>query len=62
MKQDSFEAMKHGEVVKHQIFTTDRGVYQVTLIRYRDDIFFFKHRNGKLTECCNLSKMKLEKM
>ena len=57
MKQDSFEAMKHGEVVKHQIFTTDRGVYQITLIRHKGDIFFFKHRNGKLTECCNLSKM-----
>ena len=56
MKYKSFEALKKGEVVKNQVFNTDKGTYQITLIRYKNDIYFFKYRDDKLVECCNLNK------
>ena len=58
MKYRFIEALKKGEVVKDQSFETDKGVYRIALIRYKNDIYFFKYRNGKLLECNNLTRSK----
>lgn len=58
MKYRFVEALKNGEVVKNQAFDTDKGVYQITLIRHKNDIYFFKYRDGKIVECSNLNKAK----
>ena len=58
MKYRFVEALKNGEVVKNQAFDTDKGVYQITLIRHKNDIYFFKYRDGKVVECSNLTKAK----
>ena len=58
MKYRFIEALKKGEIVKNQAFETDKGVYQITLIRYNHDIYFFKYRNGKVVECNNLTRSK----
>lgn len=58
MKYRFIEALKNGDIVKNQAFETDKGVYQITLIRYNNDIYFFKYRNDKLMECSNLNKAK----
>lgn len=58
MKYRFIEALKKGEVVKDQSFETDKGVYQIKLIRYKNDIYFFKYRNGKVLECNNLTRAK----
>ena len=55
MRKDFAMAASNGTVIKNQNFVTDRGVYQIVFVRYENDIYFFKHRNGKLVECCNLS-------
>ena len=49
MRKDFAKAASKGTVIKNQNFVTARGVYQI--------IFFFKHRNGQLVECCNLSNL-----
>lgn len=58
MKYRFIEALKNGEVVKNQEFETDKGVYKITLIRYKNDIYYFKYKNGKIVECNNLTKAK----
>ena len=58
MKQEFIDAIENGEIVKHQAFLTERGGYQIALIRYNDNIYFFKYRNGNIVECTNLSKKK----
>ena len=55
MRKDFAMAASNGTVIKNQNFVTARGVYQIVFVRYENDIYFFKHRNGKLVECCNLS-------
>ena len=50
-------AASKGTVIKNQNFVTARGVYQIIFVRYENDIYFFKHRNGQLVECCNLSNL-----
>ena len=55
MRKDFAKAASKGAVIKNQNFVTVRGVYQIVLVRYENDIYFFKHQNGKLVECCNLS-------
>ena len=55
MRKDFAMAASKGVVIKNQNFVTARGVYQIVFVRYENDIYFFKHRNGKLVECCNLS-------
>ena len=49
------EAADNGEIVKTQNFVTARGVYQLIFVRHNGDVFMYKHRNGELVECCNLS-------
>ena len=58
MKYRFIEALKNGEIIKNQAFETDKGVYQIALIRYKNDIYFFKYRNGKIVECSNLNRAK----
>ena len=57
MRKDFAKAASKGTVIKNQNFVTDRGVYQIVFVRYENDIYFFKHRNGQLVECCNLSTL-----
>lgn len=57
MRKDFAKAASKGTVIKNQNFMTARGVYQIVFVRYENDIYFFKHRNGKLVECCNLSSL-----
>ena len=61
MKPEYSVALKKGQLVKHQSFVTERGSYQIALVRYKDCVYFYKYLNGKLTECCNLNKKKGEK-
>lgn len=58
MKYKNYEAIKNGEIVKNQAFITERGAYQITLLRYKNEIYFCKYLNGKLVECCNLNRSK----
>ena len=57
MRKDFAKAASEGVVIKNQNFVTARGVYQIIFVRYDNDIYFFKHRNGQLVECCNLSNL-----
>ena len=58
MKDIFVEAFKTGDIVKDQKFNTDRGVYRITLVRYMNDIYFYKFRDGKIVECNNLTRAK----
>ena len=57
MRKDFVKAASKGVVIKNQNFVTARGVYQIVFVQYENDIYFFKHRNGQLVECCNLSNL-----
>ena len=61
MKQEYMDAIKYGKVIKHQTFLTDRGGYQIVLVRYKNSVYFYKYLNGKIVECCNLNRKKSEK-
>lgn len=61
MKQEFIKANNRGELVWDQFFETERGVYEILLKRYENDIYYFKYLNGKLVECGNASKMKAVK-
>ena len=58
MKFKNYEAIKNGEIVKNQAFITERGAYQITLLRHNNEIYFCKYLNGKLVECNNLNRAK----
>ena len=57
MRKDFAKAASKGTVIKNENFVTARGVYQIIFVRYENDIYFFKHQNGQLVECCNLSNL-----
>ena len=57
MRKDFAKAVSKGTVIKNQNFVTARGVYQLVFVRYENNIYFFKYRNGQLVECCNLSNL-----
>lgn len=57
MRKDFTRAAENGDVIKTQNFVTARGVYQIVLVRYKNDIYFYKHLNGKIVECCNLNRL-----
>lgn len=57
MQPQFAKALKHGEIIKIQKFATMKGVYVITLVRYENEIYFFKDLNGQLVECCNLNKV-----
>ena len=56
MKPEFEKACVLGDLVKKNVFKTDRGMYVIHLYNWKGDIYFYKHLNGKLVECCNLSK------
>lgn len=58
MRYEFVKALKYGVVVKDQSFMTERGCYQIVLVRHKESVYFFKYLNGKIVECCNLSKKK----
>ena len=58
MKDKYKEAIYNGDVVMVQQFNTEKGTYEIDLIRYNNEIYFFKMLNGKLVECCNLNTKK----
>lgn len=62
MKMEYIDAIYDGEIVKTQTFVTDKGTYQVFLLRNEGDIYFYKYLNGKMVECCNLSKLEGRKV
>lgn len=55
MRKDFVKAAREGTVIKTQNYMTEKGAYQILFVRYKDSIYFYKHLNGKLVECCNLS-------
>lgn len=57
MRKDFAKAMENGTIIKKQNFVTARGVYQIVFVRYENEIYFFKYRNGVGVECCNLSNL-----
>lgn len=58
MKKEFIDAIFEGEIVKQQAFITEKGVYQLFMVRRENDIYFYKYLNGKMVECCNLNKAK----
>ena len=56
MKKVFENALNKGKLIKYQGFKTEKGLYAIALISYRNDIFFFKYLDNKIVECCNLSK------
>lgn len=56
MRKDFIKAAKKGSVIKSQNYTTERGAYKLVFVNHEGDIYFYKYLNGKLVECCNLSK------
>lgn len=61
MQHEFTSAVNHGQIVKTQSFETDKGKYDIHLIRWNDNVYFVKYQNGKIVECCNLNKMKAMK-
>ena len=62
MKKESIDAIYDGEIVKSQTFVTEKGCYQIFIVRTDKGIFFYKYLNGKMVECCNLSTMEGRKI
>lgn len=60
MKPYYMDALKKGAVVKSQKFDTEKGTYGISLIRYKNEIYFFKDLNGTIVECSNLNRFKVE--
>ena len=58
MKKAFIDAIFEGEIVKQQTFITEKGAYQLFMVRRENDIYFYKYLDGKMVECCNLSKAK----
>ena len=56
MKPEFEKADVLGSLVKRNAFHTDKGLYVISIYNWKGDIYFYKHLNGKLVECCNLSK------
>ena len=56
MKKEFIDAIFEGEIVKQQTFITEKGAYQLFMVRRENDIYFYKYLDGKMVECCNLNK------
>lgn len=57
MKKEFIDAINDGELVKNQVFVTDRGTYKLMHVRKGVDIYFYKYLNDELVECCHLNKL-----
>ncbi len=53
----SIRLIRDGEILKRNIFDTERGRYIVYNVLYDGDIFFAKVLNDKMVEAVNLSKL-----
>ena len=60
MKPWYVDALMKGEVVKSQKFDTPKGTYGITLVRYRNEVYFFKDLHGTIVECCNLNRFEVK--
>lgn len=58
MKHQFIKAAKNGKVVKSQTFMTEKGTYEITLVRHGEHIYFYKLLNGKIVECCDLNEVR----
>ena len=61
MRKDCAEAYTSGKLLKNQTFETEKGIYILSYIRYKNNVFMFKFLNGTMVEACNLSRMDLIK-
>lgn len=57
MQKEYCEALELGLCIKRNVFSTEKGIYTIKIVAYRNDIYFFKWKNTKLVECLNLSEM-----
>lgn len=55
-KVKSKDLLRYGNILKVNTFETVRGIYTIRLIKYEDNIFFHKMKDGNLVEIKNLSK------
>nr|DAJ94273.1 MAG TPA: Herpesvirus glycoprotein H C-terminal domain [Caudoviricetes sp.] len=55
-KVKSSVLLRYGEIVKMNTFETIRGVYTIRIIKYKNQLFFHKMKNGSVVEIKNLSK------
>lgn len=55
-KVTSENLLRYGTILKVNNFSTDRGYYTIRLIKYENNIFFHKMKDGNLVELKNLSK------
>lgn len=58
MREDFKEVLNRGEFVFCQRFDTMNGVYEIKIVRFWDNVYYFKYKNGKVVECNNLNTMK----
>lgn len=58
MKKEYIDAIYDGEIVKSQQFVTEKGTYDVVLVRKDNEIFFYKYLDRTMVECCNLNRAK----
>ena len=42
MKKEFIDAIFEGEIVKQQTFITEKGAYQLFMVRRENDIYFYK--------------------
>lgn len=47
--------LKYGEVIKENIFETERGVYDIKIIKYCGKLYFHKAKNGQTVEIVKLN-------
>lgn len=55
-KVKSSVLLRYGEILKANTFETIRGVYTIRIIKYKNQMFFHKMKNGSVVEIKNLSK------
>ena len=55
-KVKSKDLLRYGVILKVNTFETSRGIYTIHLIKYENNIFFHKMKDGNLVELKNLSK------
>lgn len=54
------ELLWYGRILKSNTFGTERGVYTIRIIEYRDELYFHKMRDGEVLEVVNLNKLASE--
>ncbi len=49
-KVKSEDLLRYGEIVKSNTFDTARGCYTIRIIKFKDELFFHKMKNGSVVE------------